>query len=401
MRTLGILCVTTILSGCSQEPKIDVSEHYADAVAASQSVDIFIKNENETYDRIATLSPNTVVALASREQQNMEEPYFQLLDSDYYIDANMVMPSVEQVKPSDVIPFVPYNENIQTNSSYRLYDEASQEIASVMVATSYPIYIKEEQRYGINLDGHLFYVDKNDVESVVPTMNSDAEVAKEVPVLMYHAFYDASNPPEKLDGNYVEKETFRSQLQYLKENSFTTLRMQDLEKFLDGKTQLPRKSVAITMDDGYESEALIAAPLLHEYGFYGTAFLITSWYGSGELPQFWKDAPSLGLEMQSHSNGMHAGGCSEQHGGKILCVDQDEGVNDIKTSMNITGGNVFCYPFGDFNDHAKNILKLAGIHMAFTVQNGTVEPGMDKLELPRIRIHGEGSLKSFAAGINY
>lgn len=397
---LGFVCFAVTLSGCSFEDKVDMSEHYGTYVSASEPADFFVKNEDD-YQKVANVEANIVIQLDAQDQQDMSASYFKLANKDVYIDATKVMPTQSEVAPHDYIPYLVFNENLNTKDEFTLYNEENQPVYHVNQNQTYPIFIKEQDRYGVKLDDTLFYISKTDIKDTVVAQNTSDEEATQVPVLMYHAFYDKNNPPKELNGNYVEKEDFRQHLQYMKDQNFTTLRMIDVDRYLDGNVRLPKRSVSITMDDGYDNEAMIAGPLLKEYGFYGTAFLITDWYEDGKLPDYWVQAKEMGLETQSHSQSMHAGGCDEQHGGRILCIDHNEGVQDIKTSLGLTGGFVFCYPFGDFNNHAKEILKDAGIRMAFTVQYGTIEPGMDKLALPRIRVHGEADINRFAASITY
>ena len=78
-----------------------------------------------------------------------------------------------------------------------------------------------------------------------------------------------------------------------------------------------------------------------------------------------------GMELQSHSYDMHTGGCEGGHGGALRCVAHDEGVADTEKSFSIIGGgNVYCYPYGDVTDSALQIMKDAGVHMAFTTNYG-------------------------------
>ena len=103
-----------------------------------------------------------------------------------------------------------------------------------------------------------------------------------------------------------------------------------------------------------------------------------------------------GMELQSHSYDMHTGGCEGGHGGALRCVAHDEGVTDTEKSFSIIGGgNVYCYPYGDVTDSALQIMKDAGVHMAFTTNYGKIEPGMDKLQLPRVRIFGDADIQQF------
>lgn len=71
----------------------------------------------------------------------------------------------------------------------------------------------------------------------------------------------------------------REQLQYLRERGYTGFTFADLERGRRAGT-LPRRSVAITFDDGYAS-VLRARPILDELGFPGTVYAVTAFPGSG------------------------------------------------------------------------------------------------------------------------
>ena len=108
-----------------------------------------------------------------------------------------------------------------------------------------------------------------------------------------------------------------------------------------------------------------------------------------------------GLELQSHGFLTHQGGCPGMgYGGRILCMDYNEGVQDTIMSFDyVDGGFVYCYPFGDVNEHAKQILRDAGALMAFTTEPGIIYRGMDILELPRVRVIGGNGLATFAGSL--
>ena len=115
---------------------------------------------------------------------------------------------------------------------------------------------------------------------------------------------------------------------------------------------------------------------------------------------FW-EMREAGMELQSHGFLTHQGGCEGmQHGGRILCMDYEEGVQDTKMSLDYCdGGFAYCYPFGDYNDHAIEILKDAGVKIAFTTQNGWIDPSQDIYALPRVRVSGGQGLNAFIASI--
>jgi hypothetical protein len=74
---------------------------------------------------------------------------------------------------------------------------------------------------------------------------------------------------------------------------------------------------------------------------------------------------------------------------------------DLNVSVeNIGHNSALAYPFGHYNDNFIRALKEAGIHMAFTVNEGRVKKGNDKYKLPRVRISRGISISSYAKKVN-
>lgn len=228
------------------------------------------------------------------------------------------------------------------------------------------------------------------INVLAPTINNTAGI----PILMYHFFYDASIG-QTGDGNFTEIASFDQQVKYLKDNKYYFPTWIEMNDYLDGKLNLPEKSVIITDDDGSGTFFSLAYPILVKYQVPATSFIITSWTN----PSTMSIDRNL-ISFQSHSHAMHDSGCSEGHGGKFMCIDYQSGVDDLTTSKQITGASdVFCYPFGDYNDNAKQMLRDTGYKMAVTVEYGKAKIGMDKLELPRIRINSGISLDQFISSV--
>ena len=340
MLALGFVCCVMLAIDWmypkqEQTAAVDVSSHYAQTVRVEKETPLFEKKDGE-YREIGRIFKGTVLKFDKQGAQNMKEKYFRLQTDDCYILTDHVVPEQTEensVKKASV--YLPFNENIVTRDSYVIQNEAGNKLAEVTRKASYPIYVKDEDRYGV-------------------------------------------------------------QLKYLKEHNYVTLRMQDVENFLDGKVQLPKNSVSITIDDGTASIYKYAYPLLKKYGDSATLFLIGNHLKDDKLPQSFQEMKQNGMELQSHSYGMHTGGCEGGHGGALRCVAHDEGVTDTEKSFSIIGGgNVYCYPYGDVTDSALQIMKDAGVHMAFTTNYGKIEPGMDKLQLPRVRIFGDADIQQF------
>ncbi len=216
-----------------------------------------------------------------------------------------------------------------------------------------------------------------------------------VPVLMYHYFYDDENGEEGEDANYLAKSLFEEELKYLSDNNYYIPNFKELEKYIDGELDLPKNSVILTLDDGHVSNYAIAYPLAVKYKIPLVMFVVTSWTEVKTGLQL--EMKNTGyIRFHSHTHNMHEGGCGEQHGARILCIDHDAGVEDLKTSIDGVGNNdALAYPCGDTNDRAVEIVKESGMRLAFTTEYGKVYVGSDKYRLPRVRINDGTSLSYY------
>ena len=241
-------------------------------------------------------------------------------------------------------------------------------------------------------------IQKEDEQKPVEKISEKTELEKRLengkylsdsglPVLMYHFFYD-KNVKEGQDGNWIEISNFEEQMRYLSENDFYFPTWEEVEAYIDGKTELPEKSVVITVDDGDPSFFELAVPIIQKYNVQATSFVITYWYGDVA------ENKENNISYQSHSYDMHKAGANGK--GVMLSWSYEKMVEDLKTSQEILGGaNIFCYPFGQYNELDIKALKDTGFKLAFTTQGGRVKKGASKYELPRVRVSGNTGIEAF------
>lgn len=121
--------------------------------------------------------------------------------------------------------------------------------------------------------------------------------------LMYHELElpgRALNQHEEGYVRYVVTETdFRAQLAHLRAGGFLGL---NVTEALEHSDQEP-PGVAITCDDGSETDRLAAAPLLKEAGFNATFYVVAGFIGRrGYLsPAHLRELSDLGFEIGCHS----------------------------------------------------------------------------------------------------
>lgn len=229
----------------------------------------------------------------------------------------------------------------------------------------------------------------------------DGETADFVPVMMYHFFYDAETDKPTKGTNSHSIQSVREQLQFLWESGYVTITMDELYEWLNGNIELPRRCILLTSDDGQDNFFELVQPELHKYGFIATSFVITSYRKN--IP-YKLTLPNI--ELHSHTHNMHRGqiasGGIPDNRGMMQGVSVEEGVKDLKQSVEILNGTqYFAYPFGTYGGNSKKILSEAGFRLAFTTHGGVVRRGDDPLQLNRLRVSGSMSLSNYKALIRY
>jgi hypothetical protein len=209
-----------------------------------------------------------------------------------------------------------------------------------------------------------------------PEQNA-AEEAR-IPILMYHQF--TTNPEGEsgwLRGNYAYIGDFEAHMNHIATGGFYLPTWDELSAFIDGRLFLPDHSVIVTDDDADQSWFDLAAPIVAKYKVLTTSFMITAYRQD--------PAPNPYVLRRSHTHDMHRAGANGD--GRIVNLSVPEIVADMEASAAVLGvKEVMAYPFGHYNDTAKEGLREAGWEMARTIEPGYVTIGTDKLALPVQRV---------------
>lgn len=224
---------------------------------------------------------------------------------------------------------------------------------------------------------------------------SGTEKAEAIPVLMYHWFFDLTvgRGPDDESRNWISAQNFEEQMKYLHDHDYYYASLEELKDWIDGRIDLPRKTVILTDDDAFITFFTIAMPVFQKYRIPFTSFMPTSL--GREKPQTfhdYKDEPYVTFE--SHSDTLHKNW--------DICFGKnvEELDEDIRRSVSHIGNHeVFAYPFGQFTDEYIEALKKNDFKLAFTTKEGKVRRGMDHYRLPRVRMSKDMSLNDFILAI--
>lgn len=226
----------------------------------------------------------------------------------------------------------------------------------------------------------------------------------DIPVIMYHRVIN--NPEnEGIHGTYIYENIFREHMQYLKNKNYTVITFKDLDKIgWRNRFKKDKKYIIITFDDGYRDNYDLAFPILKEFGFKATIFLMGSstyneWdvKASGEK-EFSLMSVEMIKEMQDY--GVEFGAHTFNHP-KLNTLSNEEiehQIVDVKKPLEEKIGKeiiTFAYPYGILNDYAKEMAKKTGYTFALATDSGSVCLSDDLYQIRRIAIFPNTNLFSF------
>ncbi|AGK95298.1 polysaccharide deacetylase family protein [Clostridium pasteurianum] len=215
---------------------------------------------------------------------------------------------------------------------------------------------------------------------------------KQIPVLMYHSIADNSMVTDTASKSIIlPPEAFKQQMQYLKDNGYTTLTLDELYNFLKNGKPVPEKSVVLTFDDAYEDNYTNAYPILKEFGFRATIFVITG--GTDKIGAYLtsaqlKEMDANGIDIQSHT-------VNHEELDKLSLKEQQETLVQSKQFLEkLLNKKVdyIAYPYGKYNNFTEQAAQNAGYTMAFTINNGWANKDTNILFLNRVFVN---ALKGF------
>ena len=206
--------------------------------------------------------------------------------------------------------------------------------------------------------------------------------------LMYHEVVapDAFHTVEgKINTTYVvSTEQFRDHLQALSAAGATSVSPRDVREWLDGNAELPERAVLITFDDGFVGNYTQALPILQEYGFTATFFVVTNRIGD-PLMLTWeqlREMSAAGMTIASHTASHPL----------LSTLDAEETENEFAVSVQRIeeqlgeGPRYLSLPNGDQNASYRAIARDQGIELVFGSEFGRNMPNADPLALRRVAI---------------
>ena len=205
---------------------------------------------------------------------------------------------------------------------------------------------------------------------------------------MYHRFEE-----NKYTSTNIKLKDFKEHIKIIQENGINFIDPKNFEDEL--KNNKTTRKILLTIDDGFLSFYENAWPILKKKKIPFILFVSTREVGANNY-MTWDQIKEISME-----DFVEIGNHSHTH--EYLADEPNKLIeDDIKKSISIFKKNLgknskfFSYPFGEYSNDFKNIVKNFGFKYAFGQHSGVIDETKDFYELPRYPINEKyGEIKRF------
>ncbi len=285
------------------------------------------------------------------------------------IAANFLLISCSSVKPGLPSP----DQSIFRSSDYVVYKLQAGDTSAALAQK----YLGDERKYWLIEDANENRPFKTGMFIHIPLKDRNRaglslKGYQQVPILCYHRFAE-----ECTSSLCMPAHLFEQQMKFLKENGYRVISPELLLDFLDYRHSIPKKSVIISIDDGYRSVYNVAYPILKKYGFTATLFVYIDYVGVSSKSITWQQLAEMkaaGFCIGSHT--VAHSDLSKKFDGETEKAYLERVRRELALSKEVLDRKlsqdtfVLAYPFGRYTRQVRDMTEAAGYRLAMTVKRG-------------------------------
>ena len=212
----------------------EIVEKYSKYVTVVKETELYKKDDNK-YNKAGKINKDVKIILSDSNNSNTK--YYKIDGIDYYINSKDVKAVGEFEIDSRYKNYIPFNKNIKTSNTTVFYDENDNYIYQVDESIDFKVLVMDTDKYGVEYNNRLVYIHSDSVESIYDNDNGETNKDK-IRTLTYHFIYNPEKSECKEDICHT-LEQFESELKYLNENDYFTMKLNELEMYLDGNINIP------------------------------------------------------------------------------------------------------------------------------------------------------------------
>lgn len=226
-----------------------------------------------------------------------------------------------------------------------------------------------------------------------------------IPILAYHKV----DKKFEFGGTWTTPGQFKRQMEFVKDQGMVTVTISRAVEIIKEGRKDKDKYLCITFDDAYEGLYHYAWPVLKEFGFTATIFVVTDYVGKdNDWDVNWggRKFRHLGWDQISEMSGagIEFGSHTKSHQ-DLRSLDDCALKNELSESKIILEKyldkniKTLSYPFGRYNEHVAAAAQDAGYICACSLTRKAIKPQAGFMNLQRCAVYITDNLWSFKSKI--
>jgi peptidoglycan/xylan/chitin deacetylase (PgdA/CDA1 family) len=231
--------------------------------------------------------------------------------------------------------------------------------------------------------------------------------APRVPILMYHGMQSELGARHPYYETNTSRERFAAHMKFLHDNGYSTVNLHEaLESMMTGRNG--GKRVVITFDDGFRDFYTHAFPILAEYNFKATMFIVSGLTGNETVVAEGKEYMTWSEVREIHAHGIQIGSHTVNHP-ELYKLSPNQVEYEVRQSKETIENELgeaiqsFAYPYAfpeddkKFTSHLRELLQTHGYENGVCTIIGTARPDDDWFFMPRLPVNSFDDLRFLEA----
>ncbi len=217
---------------------------------------------------------------------------------------------------------------------------------------------------------------------------------KPIPILNYHSI--SAGGTRRFASFTLAPEMLAEHMRVIADGGYAPITVGEYVRLVLNRASLPERPVILTFDDGFADFHHAALPILQEFHFTASLFVVTNAIGStskwlrpeGEDRRemlTWAQLAEIqraGIECGAHSaSHVHLDTAKQEVAFQEIWTSRDR----LQQKLGVAVRSM-AYPYGHYTDQVRGLVIQAGYTAACAVRNAMSHPGDDLFALARITI---------------
>ena len=214
----------------------EIKKSFNEFVTTNKATNIYDEEKNN----IGTIDENIYLELEETKIKSKKDTYFKIKNTDYYIYYKDINKTDRLEQPETKDYYIEIGKTIKTNNPTTLY----QEDKKIIINNEFEFNVtkQDDTYYYINYSNQEFKIKKEEIKEVKEKQIEN--IATYISVINYENVLDECTIKE-----CITKEAFKEELNYLKENNYYTISIDDYKLWLNDNINLKGKAILLTSKD--------------------------------------------------------------------------------------------------------------------------------------------------------